>query len=539
MHKWYNKLLEGVGRMIKEIRKYKWQVIIGLILFASIFIFYKFINKPDKPIDNASTYLISIVLGLIAFSIPFLWNAYQKILDIKDKTKGDKIENILTKELYQKRLDRFKCFIQYPVGILVLFGLFVVPLLPFHLGGSVLVLFLFYFLMLPQIFDEIERSSITNLTDFLEDTNAEFEDTRKVFAELWQKKDDSLEKELSIEPVHVFKYFANKVDNLIKEDKPTSIYTLIKDFKDFLQNRSNFFLTVYEEVHSKILEWHFKAWKSKYEYSHKTDGLKEVASYGNILRMLESIIESTEKQVLKGKIFFSFFECLKKHVEEYKEEKIEDKNKRTHRYIESLFHIFYQVFFENIKDAPEKYDIWEYYFPKEWKITKDNLEDKDNYVSRISLDQFLGWAYPRIQRPAVDYDEILEDAIKNLFPEVDTITWSRILLFVCTPHDPDNRVKSVIEREWNFGFSGRGYVSFIGDKKEFEKEFKEYIQQQVRNALELALFRFVKQFEKENLKRYIEELKKLESKYGDDSKEEGHRLRLLDILEKMLNSIRK
>ena len=515
---------------MEGICRYKLQVIIGLILLASIFVFYKFV---DKQIENSSTYLISIALGLIAFSIPFLWNAYQRILDKKAHIQGDKIKDILTKEFYQKSLKRFKYFIQYPVGVLIFLGLFVVPLLPFHLGGAVLVLFLFYLLTLPQIFDAIERSSITNLTVFLEDTNVGFEDTRKVFKELWQEKDDSFEKKLSIEPVHVFKCFTNKVDNLIKENKSASIYTLIKDFKDFLQNRSNFFLTVYEEVHTKILEWHFKAWKCKYEYSHKTDGLKEVASYGSILRMLESIIESTEKQVLKGKMSFSFFECFKKHVEKYKEEKIEDKNKRTRCYIESLFCTFYQAFFENIKDAPEKYDIWEYYFPKEWKITKANLENKDDCVSEISLDQFLRWAYPRIQQPTADYDGILEDAIKNLFPEVSPIEWSRILLFVYTPHDPNSRVKSVIEREWNFGFTGRGYVSFIGDKKEVEKEFNADIQQQERKAFELALFLFVNQFEKESLKRYVEELKGL--KYDNESKGEGHRLRLLDIFEKMLN----
>jgi hypothetical protein len=539
MHKRYNKLLEGVGRMIKEIRKYKWQVIITLILSASIFICYKFIDKPDKPIDNPSTYLISIVLGLIAFSIPFLWNAYQRILDIKDKTKGDRIEDILTKEFYQKSLKYFKYFIQYPVGILIFFGLFVVPLLTFYLGWPALVLIFLYFLMLPQIFDKIERSSTTNLKNFLASANAESEDTRKVFAELWQKEDDLFEKEFSIEPFHVFEYFSDKVDSLIEQDKPTLIQPLIKDFGDFLKNRSIIFLTVYETIPSKILEWYFKAWKREYEYSNKADVSKKCANY-NIKRMLNSIIKSTEKRVLKGNISFSFFECFKKHVEEYKEEKIEDKNKRTHRYIESLFHIFYQVFFENIKDAPEKYEIWEYYFPKEWKITKGNLEDKDNYIiSRISWNLFLQWAYPRIQQPTADYDETLENAIKNLFPEVDPIVWSRILLFVYTPHDPGNRIKSVIEREWNFGFSGRGYVGFIGDKKEFEKEFNEYIQQQERNAFELALFLFVKQFDKENLKRYIEELKELESKYDDDSKEEGHRLRLLDILEKMLNSINK
>ena len=263
------------------------------------------------------------------------------------------------------------------------------------------------------------------------------------------------------------------------------------------------------------------------EYSNKADCRKEWIVYNSILRDLNFIVRNIEEQALKGNMPFFFFECFKKHVEEYKEEKIEDKSKRTRHYIESLFRTFYQVFFENIKDAPEKYDIWEYYFPKEWTITKGNLENEDNYVSRISRDIFFKWAYPRIQQPTADYDGILEEAIKNLFHEVSPIEWSRILLFVYTPHDPNCKVKSVIERRWNFGTS----MHFIGDKNEFD----EYIQQQEKNALELALFLFVKQFEKENLKKYIEALKALESEYKNDSTEEGHRLRLLYILERMLD----
>jgi len=97
-----------------------------------------------------------------------------------------------------KRYEKY--FIQYPVGVLIFFGLFVVPLLPYCLGWPILVLFFFYFLILPQIFDKIERSSAINLKNFLESANAESEDTRKVFAELWQKEDDLFEKEFSIEP---------------------------------------------------------------------------------------------------------------------------------------------------------------------------------------------------------------------------------------------------------------------------------------------------------------------------------------------------
>ena len=279
--------------VMEGICRYKLQVIIGLILLASIFVFYKFV---DKQIDNSSTYLISIALGLIAFSIPFLWNAYQRILDKKAHIQGDKIENILTKEYYLKSLRYFEILIQYPVGILIFLGLFVAPLWPFYLGATALVIIFFYFSMLPQVFQKVEALSSTNLKDFLASANAESEDTRKVFAELWQKEDGLFEKEFSIELSHIFECFANKVDSLIGQNKLVLIQPLLEDFKGFLSNRLIISLSVCEEVHSKIFKWHFEAWKRECEYSNKADCRKEWIVYNSILRDLNFIVRNIEEQ---------------------------------------------------------------------------------------------------------------------------------------------------------------------------------------------------------------------------------------------------
>ena len=88
--------------------------------------------------DNLNTtnmYLITIFLGMITFSIPFLWNAYQRLLEKKKYIIGEKIENILEKEFYYKSVKLFRYLVQYPVGIFIFLGLFIIPILfPFELA---------------------------------------------------------------------------------------------------------------------------------------------------------------------------------------------------------------------------------------------------------------------------------------------------------------------------------------------------------------------------------------------------------------------
>lgn len=511
---------------------HKGQIIIGIIFFVLIFIYFKFIARL---IDNYPTYFVSVFIGLIAYSIPFLWNAYQRILDKKDHTKGDKIENILTKEFYQKSLKYFEFFIQYPVGISIFLGLFVVPLLSFYFGTIVLVLSFFYFLLLPQIFQKIERSSTTDLKDFLENTKAESEDTKKAFAELWQKQDDFFEKEFSIESSHVFEYFAKKVDSLIEHDNTVSTLLLISDFNSFLKNRSNLILSRGTAPFLKILEWHLKVWKKKHEYLCKKDKQQTWFEYNRILDLLNLIFQFIEESSLKdrsaqGFSSYMFFDYLKKHANTYKEETVESSNNKTRFYREYLFGVFYSVFFKN---SPYEYDIWDS-FPNEWKIKKSNLEDKENLISEISLYKFLTWARERIQLGGNTRDKQLDNIIINLFPEVAPMTWSSILLFIYSDDIPDNRIKSTIERPWNFGWIGRT-TAFWGKREDADAKIKEDIEKQEKDTFELVQSKWLwsKTFAKEKLEKYIEELKKSTSESKPE--EEAHRIELLRIFEKMLN----
>jgi len=98
--------------------------------------------------------------------------------------------------------------------------------------------------------------------------------------------------------------------------------------------------------------------------------LDEWSMYSELSRTLDSIFRKVGIRALKENASFSFFDKFKKHAEKYKKESVSSRS-----YVESLFNTFYQIFFQNIYDAPERFDIWEHYFPKEWKIIKSNIHN--------------------------------------------------------------------------------------------------------------------------------------------------------------------
>lgn len=375
------------------------------------------------------------------------------------------------------------------------------------------------------------------------DSLKEHKDFENVWRSVWQTEiinREDIEVPNSNDEQKFFNIFSKQIDKLLQQKKDRDknelklISNLLNDFLRFVDYRSIFFLTF--NCLPKILEWHFKIWEKKYKYLTKKDKLDKQSSYSEIYGTLDSFLKKIEERAFKEGESFSFFETFKKHAEKYKWQFVESEDKsKKYYYIESLFSIFYQVFFEVIEGSPERYDIWEHYFPREWKITKNNLTSEENVISQISLNNFLDWARKRIWQPKEDFDRSLDDAVYNLFPEVEPILWARILIFVFSFRDP----KSAIERPWNFGFIGRirSYFGYPGNnKEEFRRKMREMRSSaekiEINNTFELAYLLFSDQFSKENLEKYISNLKEL--KYGKESIEEDKRLQLLSTFGEML-----
>lgn len=324
-----------------------------------------------------------------------------------------------------------------------------------------------------------------------------------------------------------------------------SAFQLLDDFRRRLENRPDLFI-ILSEIFPKMLEWHFKAWEQEYTLLVRKDSkenLERWARYSELSRSLGTLLKDLEVRVLRSNHgAYEFLKALEGHVDVHKEAVISNQNKK-HSYLDSLFSQLYSVFFEEVGKSPQGYDIWEHYFPAKWKVTESNLQGETRIFSRIALLHFLQWAQRRIWNPVGDFDRALDDVSMNLFPEVEPITWSRILLFVYTPA-ADNRPQRVIEHTWNFGLGGRVYSYLSSDPSNQEnfaemadRSYKQQYESQVQATFALARLIFPHSFSPKQLGEYIRDLKKL--KYPDGSKEEKKKLVLLGIFKGMQSYLKK
>lgn len=314
---------------------------------------------------------------------------------------------------------------------------------------------------------------------------------------------------------------------------------LLNDFLVLMDNRTTLFLVSNEKVLPKILEWDLQIWKNNWRsFQEKSDGRTHWYELSNtsestILKIGERGIK--EKQYLFTEFFLKNFQ---KHLEAHKEESIQIETRTLH-YREHLFAILFRLLieFEEADSVSEREYMWSN-FPAEWKITKGNLEDKKNLFASISLHEFMNWAIPRIQM-SKEFDPQLNDLSVNLFPEVDPRVWAVILTFCCSAYDPSNRVKSVIERPWSFGYdfiatvfslSGEETVEeklkAMGLEREAERKIK------TQKACELGILLFPSIFKRELLVKYVEEASNL--KYTEDSTNDHRRIAMLEIFRGIL-----
>jgi len=180
--------------------------------------------------------------------------------------------------------------------------------------------------------------------------------------------------------------------------------------------------------------------------------------------------------------------------------------------------------------------LWDQCFPKEWKITKNNLVDKENKLfSNLSLRCFLNWALHIIIQAKKEKAFVLGQVSSNLFMEVEPNLWAKFLVFLLS--GSKDRVKLAIEKPWDFDFIDK--VTFYPGEisnEEMVKKMSEDIEIAKQKTFELAHYIF-KEFSKENITKYVKEIEKL--KYPIESPEENRRLELLNIFKQMLSYISK
>lgn len=313
----------------------------------------------------------------------------------------------------------------------------------------------------------------------------------------------------------------------------STIAKLLTDFSSLSEKRSINFLVNLEEVFPKILEWNFIAWKQHWLNWKNEEKRKEWLSWFELSHTFDTLITRIgERSFEKHQFMFSvaFLKHFQAHVNFRKDEYVViEGNKRY--YMTDLFRLFYNVLFKFVETAglAEKEYFWSV-FPKEWKITKKDFFN----LARLSYNNFMGWARSRIIDNR-ESDLILNEITQNLFPEVDIRTWSRILIFVFSPYG-ENRVKSVIDRNWSFGYRIRTIVS-SGEysPEEVYQQITAEDKTKIEKAYELGLFLYKSISTKKMLNEYKADARKL--KYRPNTSEGRKKKELLEIFDGLLHSL--
>jgi hypothetical protein len=323
-------------------------------------------------------------------------------------------------------------------------------------------------------------------------------------------------------------------------DTTSDLYEIISDFIGSLDNRSDVFLVYNPLVIEKLLYWHKVSWENWLSLMD-TPNIKNdwIMIYTQIRQGIKTI---GKRSIAAGQYSFtaSFSRKFEKHLIENQDVKVENKARRIWLYRDYTYPLFFEsvVDFISAKTYEEEY-FWKE-FPLDWKVTATNLRNR-NPFALLSYNNFLGWALSRLANPKEEFDLTLHTFVEDLFPEAAPEVLEIILLFVCTPFDPQARVKSVIERYWTIGYPSLKAVSFvttIGEgttedeitRQRLQKEIEidEQLKTATKKTYEIAIQLFSNVFTKETLAKSIEEAKKLN--YAEDSKEERKRKRILKTL---------
>ena len=498
------------------------------------------LSEPLSKINNFPNIIQGIGLALLTILIPL---AIAVLADIYQKRREENKEftyldlHVILDNVFNIKLLILSIFLIFlPMFFWeILTGLYKLIAIPFIFIGIILLVNIIF-----KVYHWIKGNIFNFRFSYLKKVK-KYDDLEIVWKSIWQVENINIQNERKF--FQIFSSTINRLLNLTKKNENLkTISKLLNDFYNSINKRS--IAALNEDIFPKILDWHFNFWRKENELLDKKLLDKKGKSdkwsnYSEISRILNDIFDNIEECSLKERMAYSFFDHFKKHAEHYKKELVE-RNKTRHHYIDSLFGIFCRVFFENIEKSSEKHDIWEFCFPEEWKITKNNLENKENIISKILLKKYVQWAQVRIIQAKEDLDWDLDNISRNLFPEVGPILWAMILIFIFSPYG-DNRMKSIIERPWTFGLMGRFRI-YSGDiansKEESRRKMDEAMQlageAETKNTFELACLLFKEKFSKDNLEKYIKSLKELDPEYKKDPDKEKKRLELLNTFREML-----
>lgn len=350
--------------------------------------------------------------------------------------------------------------------------------------------------------DEFEFNFRTKLrNEYLEETTNPLE-KEKVWSLTWNIAIPNILFERNL-----IQKFISSLDNLFEEKQIEILTRNLHKFHKHIELRNLNDWVIYSDLYSKLLEWHYKI----YQISEDSADWHLMEAKTTIHRLIESLISSG---LQKGTAYL-LFNKLDNHLQ--------NKNEPYTKHL--LQSSVCKKIFEEINKSNQDFEIWDHYFPENWKI-KEDIEK--NEISKVWFEEFMKWAYPRIATPEKEFDEALHQVITELFPNTDPIIWSKILsLAIFISMDKD--AKSIVEHEQNFGLFGR--VKIIPSTNDQDAALDEMTSEEEKNTYKLAKLLFKKRLTKEVTTKLVNDFSELQLE--PDSIEEIRRKKYLDIAEKL------
>lgn len=476
-------------------------IVIGIIAI-SIYVSFHNTNQIIEKYQKSSIFYTVLFL-YICYSIPFLWNVYEKILNIKEYISESDIQNLLTTEYYNIRLNNYYIYLQYPIILFIFTTLFIMPLLDFLIEGIYMMLLALYFFFIPQIYQFSIHVSHLSFKNFLKNERADSYNTQKVFKELWKKSEHFLLKIFSLEEKDIFDIYTKKVNKLIKTNHFDRLNNLLNDFYNYINYRNELFLINNSLLY--FLDFHFNIWnKNK----------KSNIDIKNSLNLINSIVENIEIVSLLNKRnteFNMFINKLKMHIEYIKYKH----SSKFNSYLKYLIQSFSFTLFRNINTDYKRFR-WSQYFPEEWKISIDKIK-KQKIIPLSLFDNFTKFISNHFVNIDDEFEKGIKKIINGIFKNCDANLLMRLLFFVLSkPFSNNNLIEENIENLIINLDSFEIKIFNIDEEKPgktAKNQITEYENISEKNTYKFMDYMFPEQFESRKIDLIIDYLQKLKNQY--------------------------
>ncbi len=376
-----------------------------------------------------------------------------------------------------------------------------------------------------DVFESSEYKNVENYRmklrfQYLESVE-DMEAKEGIWSYIWKSKSKSISEERKF--IEVFLQWVEELINKKDEKSLTLAARHIEQLQRLSEHISFKDWTIFQDLFQSILQ--------KYQdiHAHKKDN----PSATHLRHTLERILGFFVQKSLQEGTAYIFFATLANQL------------KKTSCSTEFRTNTIKKIaipFFSNVTDSADHLNIWKHYFPEEWKVNKETLF-KENCIACLWLDEFVSWALSRIgsRRAEGDMDKHLDEVSRELFPTVDPIVWAIILTFCLQSFSPNKRIKALVERRQRFGLYSRVRFYHSSFPEESRRQVAEKTDKQDekerKDTIDLAFLIFGSQFEKEEIKKYLEELNGLKYEEGTWQLDEKNQIK--QIFEDMLNHIEK